>query len=235
MASFSWSYSVMGMFENCPRKYWAVKIAKIDDSNKFNIKGDEEHQGIERYLKSGLLLPPRMQPLTRVLDLVKHAPGEMYIEYKMALKRDLTVTHGRDWDGCWVRINADLIKVNNDAATYLDWKSGKARDSEDQINLTALGIFRLFPAVQKVKGGLVHYTENKLSSPTIVHRSDESRLWNGFITRASDIERAVQTNDFPTNPNPLCGWCPYRACPFNRQDEREKVEATGAKWKWRPL
>lgn len=221
---FAWSYSTLSMFENCPRKFWAVKIAKVDDTNQWNAKGDTEHSAIEGYIKQGLHLPPHMGALSPLLDKVRALPGERYVEYKMALKQDLSVTHGRDWDNVWVRVNADFINVNGAKAIYLDWKSGKPRDSEDQITLTALSIFRHFPAVQQVNGGLVHYAHGKLASPTIVQRSDESRLWNGYITRARAIDEAVRDNNFPATPNPLCGWCPYRACPHNKTEEREAKE-----------
>lgn len=220
----AWSYSVLTMFENCPRKYWAVKIKKIDDTNKWNSKGDAEHLAIEDFLKRGMALPSRMEGLAPIFERVRAAPGEQYIEYKMALKQDFTPTHGTDWDNVWVRVNADYIKVNGDKAVYLDWKSGKKRDGEDQINLTALSIFRHFPQVQQVNGGLLYYAHNALS-PHIVHRRDESLLWNGFISRVRVLEEAIRDSNFPETPNGLCGYCPYRACPHNTVAQREAREA----------
>jgi hypothetical protein len=220
----AWSYSALGMFENCPRKYWAVKIGKmVDDGNQHNRKGDAEHAGIEHFLKQGLALPPRLAPLQSMFERIRAAPGEQYIEFKMTLTNQMVVCSGTDWNNAWVRGAADYLKVNGAKATYLDWKSGKVRKSDDQIELTALLVFRHFPAVQQVNGGLVFYAHGA-AHPRIVHRQEESLLWNGWITRVRALEEAIQTNNFPVNPNPLCAYCPYKACPHNTTDAREAKE-----------
>lgn len=216
-----WSFSALTMFENCPRKYWAVKIKKaVSDIAAHNIGGDEEHQSIEHFFKKGLGLPQHMKPLEPVFQRLIAAPGEQYIEYPMCLTEQLQPTKFKDWDYGWVRGAADYVKINGPLATYLDWKSGKPRNEiEDQINLTALMLFRHFPAVQQVNGGLFYYNYNKIK-PHVVHRADESLLWNGFYTRYGAMLRAKREDDFPATPNPLCAWCPYKACPNNTMDAR---------------
>jgi CRISPR/Cas system-associated exonuclease Cas4 (RecB family) len=230
----AWSYSALTSFENCPRKYWATKVAKVvDDSNQYNRAGDSDHSLLQNHMQKGMALPPRLQFLDPLTSKLRAAPGETFVEYQMCLKQDLTPTHFKDWDGAWVRGAGDYVKINGPKALYMDWKSGKPRDEvEDQIDLTALLLFKHFPAVQQMTGALLYYNHNKLA-PHIVHRADEARLWNGFITRVRAMEEAKRNDDWPTNPNPLCGWCPYRACPFNKVAEREAAEAQGLKWKYR--
>lgn len=222
----AWSYSALTSFENCPRKYWATKISKVvSDVNQYNVAGDTDHQAIENYMRMGLQLPENLRGLLPLFDKLKGAPGEQYVEYAMCLKQDLTVTGFKNWDEAWVRGAGDYIKVNGTLATYMDWKSGKPRDEvEDQIDLTALLLFAHFPAVQQVNGGLLYYNHGKIK-PHIVKRTDVPRLWNGFIGRVKLMEDAKREDNWPATPNPLCGWCPYKACPNNTMDERLRREA----------
>lgn len=223
----AWSYSALSTFENCPRKYWATRVAKVvSDVNQYNTAGDADHQAIENYMRAGFQLPEHLRGLTPLFDKLRSAPGESHVEYKMTLKQDLTKTHGKDWNGAWVRGAGDYIKINGSLATYIDWKSGKPRDEvEDQINLTSLLIFQHFEQVQKVNGALYYYNHQKMSRPHSVLRTDAPRLWNSFISRVKEMEQAKLHDNWPTQDNPLCGWCPYTQCPFNKQEERLRREA----------
>ncbi len=222
----AWSYSALTSFENCPRKYWATKIGKVvSDINQYNMAGDGDHTAIQHYLQKGLALPPAIQPLVPIFDKLRAAPGEQYVEYSMCLKQDMTPTKGTNWNEAWVRGAGDYVKVNGSCAVYMDWKSGKPRtEVEDQISLTALLLFQHFPHVQQVNGALYYYNHNKMA-PHIVHRHEAPLLWNGFISRVRDMEKAKLEDNWPATPNPLCGWCPYKACPYNTQDERLRREA----------
>lgn len=212
----AWSYSVLGMFENCPRKYWAIKIAKlVSDANQYNAMGDDSHKAFEEYLKKGLMLPPHWANQQPLLDWAKSIPGEKFYEYQMTLTPEFIPTTWRDFKGAWVRAATDFLSVNGSKAIYLDWKSGKFRPDDDQIELTALMVFRHFPAVEQVNGGLVFFKHNKVHRHIIRKREDEALLWNKFIERVKPLQIAIDTSTFAPNPNPLCAYCPYRACQYN--------------------
>lgn len=222
---FAWSYSGLTMYENCPRKYWAVKIKKVSDLNRFNIAGDEDHQAIERTMAKGFALPEHLKGLLPVVQKLKQAPGEQYVEYKLCLNDQLVPVPYKDWNNAWVRGAGDYIKVNGEMATYIDWKSGKPRDEvEDQIDLTALLLFPHFPQVKRVQAGLYYYNHGKMAMHA-VERTDAPRLWNGFFERLKPMTESYQTDSWPATPNPLCGWCPYTDCPHNKSEERKAREA----------
>lgn len=225
----NWSYSALNAFENCPRKFWATKIGKVvSDANQYNMAGNEDHDAIEIFHKKGIPLPERMANLVPMMQKLRAAPGEKYVEFQMTLRTDFSVTTWKDYKNAWVRGAGDWINVNGSLATYLDWKSGKPRkDIEDQVDLTALLIFAHFPNVHRVQGGMFYFNHGKLA-PHAVDRADAPRLWNGFINRVKELERAKLEDNWPVNPNPLCGWCPYKACPHNTMDERLAREAAKA-------
>ena len=225
---FAWSYSAMSMYENCPRKYWAVKIQKVDDSNQYNRQVDGEHQSIERFFKLGMPLHPSLENLQPVFEKIRAAPGEVYTEYKLCVDQQLVPCGYKDWNKAWIRGAGDLVKINGANGVYFDWKSGKVRDEiEDQADLTGLLLFSHFPQLQQLMVGVYYYRHNEII-PHRVLRSDAPRLWNNFLVRAKEIENSYKNDDWPARPNPLCAWCPYKACPFNKTDERLQKEAAKA-------
>lgn len=223
----AWSYSALSTYENCPRKYWATKVEKlVDDRNKFSIRGDDEHKSIETYMKTGAGLAQNLDPIKPVFDKLRSAPGDQYVEYQMTLDRDMTPCRWNDWNRAWVRGAGDYVKVNGTHATYIDWKSGKPRkDTQEQIELVSLLLFRHFENVKTVSGSMFYYRHGKITPPHVVAREQEPQLWDGFIRRVKEMEQSKVNDNWPTNPNPLCGWCPYTACPHNKQAERLKKEA----------
>ena len=222
----AWSYSALNAFENCPRKYWATKVAKkVSDVNQYNMQGNDDHEAIEHFHKKGLPLPARLSAQLPLHQKLASTPGEKFIEYSMALRADFVPTRWNDWDNVWVRGAGDWININGTLATYFDWKSGKVRkDIEDQVELTSLLLFAHFPQVETVQGGMFYFNHGKIA-PHVVHRRDAPRLWNGFISRVREMEQAKLDDNWPATPNPLCGWCPYKACPHNTMDARLAREA----------
>lgn len=213
--AIAWSFSALNTFKNCPRKFWATKIAKVvSDVNQYNVQGDQEHSYFENYLKKGIMLPETIRHHQPLLDKLAALVGEKYYEFKLTLDNQMVPCKWGDFDKAWVRGAADFLCVNGSKAYHFDWKSGKFRPSDEQLELTALLVFRHFPEVQQVNGALVFYKHAKLH-PHIVRRSDESRLWNGLISDVKVLEEAKRTDSWEATPNPLCGWCPYKACPHN--------------------
>lgn len=223
----AWSFSSLNMFEQCRRKYWAVKIAKrVNDENQYNVQGDDEHQSLQHYAKGASGLPSTLIELKPLIDKINAAPGERYVEQKLCLTQQLVPCKWNDWDTVWVRGAGDYVKVNGPRAWYFDWKSGKKKsvdDTEDQAQLTSALIMAHHPGVQKVTSGIVFYRWNQMN-PHVVHRADLGRIWNGYISRVRAMEQAKLTDDWPATPNPLCGWCPYMACPHNTVEARLKRE-----------
>lgn len=215
----AWSFSVLDMFENCPRKHHAVKIEKsVSDANKWNMKGDDEHKCFDAYLKGKSPLPSSLTRFTPMLDAVRASPGQMYSEYQMALTQDYVPCGFKDWDKAWVRAISDVAIVNGPKAKVLDWKTGKPKDDDRQMALNAAVTFQHFPAVNHIDTALVFVHHNT----TIRHvftRADVPQLWNRFLPGVKRLELAAINNDYPATPNPLCRYCPVVKCPHNENKD----------------
>lgn len=215
----AWSHSALDMFENCPRKFWAVRVKKlVSDGNKWNQSGDNEHKAFDRYLKKGTPLPAFLTKFTPMLDRVKATPGTLYSEFSMALTQDFRPCSGTDWDVVWVRAISDVLIVDGPLAINLDWKTGKVSNKPAQMKLGAAVIFRTFPQVQEVRGAYV-FTNHEAIEPVVTQRYEESVIWGDYLPRVKRMEQAKLKDEWPATPNPLCGYCPYKACPHNKNPE----------------
>lgn len=217
--TFSWSFSSMEMYENCARKYWAVRVAKkVKDDNYANRKGVDEHKVIEDYLRRGAPLVPQLQHLQPVLDKLLAAPGMRMIEKELCLNAKFEPCEYRDWNNGWLRMKLDFVLVNGDTAVYIDWKGGKVRPSDRQLKLAALAMFQDMPFVNTVRGSLLFVYYDKSHNFTL-ERKDSTAAWNEFLPTIGKMMESHANDSWPATPNPLCGWCPYKDCPHNTNRE----------------
>jgi len=216
---FSWSYSSLSMFDNCPKKYYHVRIAKShSDANKFNTMGDDEHKQIEAYLKSGTPLPAKLDRIKPVLDKLMAQKGLRLIEKPMCIDANFKPCDFRDWDNGWLRGKSDFILVIGTIAIYIDWKTGKFRPADDQLELAALMIFHEMPFITEVRGSLFYIYHDK-PHRRVIKVEEAQALWNKFLPTVTKMVMAEANNEFPMTPNGLCGYCPVGSCPHNTNDE----------------
>ena len=134
----------------------------------------------------------------------------------MALKRDYTPCSFDDKDR-WVRGIADLLVVDGETAFVVDYKTGSNRYPDpDQLKLMALMAFEHFPSVQSVKGGLMFVMHDSFYTQEY-ERKDKEPLWETFIAKVAKLEQSIAEELWPTNPTPLCGWCPVKTCEFHKE------------------
>ncbi len=92
MAQPTWSFSSIKTFEQCPKKYYHLKVAK-DYKEDFNtdaiLYGNEFHKAAEEYIRDDVELEARFDYTLAALDKLKNSKGEKLCEYKMGLTADL--------------------------------------------------------------------------------------------------------------------------------------------------
>lgn len=213
----TWSFSRIDTFENCPRKFYELNIAKSVPYKQSDEArdGDIQHKEFEAYFKYNKPLGPDSVQFQPVVDKFKNLPGEKYIETDLSLRRDFVPCKTNDWNNVWFRNRADFVSVYGDTAIAADWKFGKPRDDERQAELTALSLFQYHSHINTVRFVYVYLRHSKLN-PVTYYRTNIGRMWNGWIEKVNKLERAKQRDEWPATPNPLCGWCPVKKCPHNR-------------------
>lgn len=210
-----WSFSAYSDFDNCPYKYYRVRVAKdISDVTQTNAQGDDYHKDFENYVAKGMRLRSELVRYTPALDKLKRAPGQIITEGKFALDQNYQPCGFKDWDNAWVRAITDYSVINGALCSTLDYKFGKPRKDSDQNALVAAVLMHTYPQLQMVKTAYWYVLHDKFVHDQFT-RQDIPAIWNRFLPTINKMVQAKRTNDWPKNKNPLCGWCPVHDCPFN--------------------
>ena len=214
----TWSYSAATTFEQCPKKYYHLYVAKDvkqDNDSPVLKYGNEVHKACELYIKNGKPLPEQFSQFQGVLDKLKLIPGDKLPEYKLGLTKDLKATGFFDND-VWWRGVADLLILDRDKglATVIDYKTGKSSERADtrQLSLLSIAIFKHFPEIKVVKAGLVFLVAKDLIKEQY-HTDNVDELWVEWDNLIKRIDAAYESNVFNPSPNFLCrNYCPVSQC-----------------------
>ena len=152
MTDFTWSFSSLKEYINCPKKYQEVRILKnysfIDTPQ--TIYGKEVHEALELYVRDGKPLAKNYLRFKKMVDTLIAIPGVKYPEYKMALTKKMEQCDFDD-ENRWVRGIADLVIVDGDQAYIIDYKTGSNKYPDTkQLKLMAVMAFVCFPKVHTI-------------------------------------------------------------------------------------
>lgn len=219
---FTWSYSSLGLYKLCPHKYYRMRVKKdvVEPPTEAITYGLEVHKAAEDYIKSGTPVPEKFAFMRKPLETLNAKEGEKLCEYKMGLTRNLEPCSFFAKDVWWRGI-ADLIVLQPDRAWVVDYKTGKSAKFADtkQLELMALGIFKHFPQVKKVKTGLLFVVANDFIREDF-HRHDESVHWRNWLEDTARLEKAIETDVWNPKPNFSCRrWCRVADCTHNGAGE----------------
>lgn len=215
MADFTWSYSSLKQYQNCPRQYHEIRVLKnyTVKENEAMMYGKEVHKALEDYVRDGVALAKNYQRFKGMVDALINIKGEKLCEYEMALTYnkepcDFHAEHR------WVRGIADLVIVDGDQAYIVDYKTGSNKYPDPkQLKLMAIMLFTHMPEVVKIKAGLMFVLKNSFLTEEY-HRKDMDKLWKAFETPLKRLETSYDYDQWQPNPTPLCGWCSVDSCDF---------------------
>lgn len=213
----AWSYSSIKTFDQCPKKYFHLKVAKDvqDTPGPEADYGTQAHEVAEHYIKHGTPIPEKFKVMQPVVYALAKFPGEKHTELRLGVERF--------WDGdkwsflpcgffdktVWWRGIVDLLIIDGETAHMIDYKTGKNAKYADmkQLDLMAGAIFVRYPEVQKIKSGLAYVVSNEFPKKT--HRREHtSDYLSVFDPQLEQLEAALDNGIFNAKSGPLCGWCP---------------------------
>jgi len=209
----AWSFSVLTTFETCPKKYYHLKVARDakDGDSEAAAEGKAVHDAMFKRVCKGKPLPLPMRQHEKMAARFADAKGEKHGEMKMCLNNKFEPV---DWfaKDAWVRAIADLLIINGDTATIVDWKTGKKKIDFTQLKLSAAVLSRLMPEINNFKLVFVWLRNSDVSFETI-SKDEIKSVWMEMLPRVKEIETAMKTTSFPAKESGLCGWCPVTQCP----------------------
>jgi CRISPR/Cas system-associated exonuclease Cas4 (RecB family) len=216
--NFTWSFSALKEYVNCPRQYQELKVLKRYEKKATEqmLYGTVVHKACEDYVAEGKPLEKNYQRFKPVLDSLIAIPGTKYPEYEMALTRDKEPCGFKD-ENRWVRGIVDLLIVDGDHAFIVDYKTGSNRYPDPkQLKLMALMTFAHFPEVRVIKAGLLFVMHESFIEEQYT-RDQIPKLWNYFSTDLERLNISYENDIWNPNPTPLCGWCPVKSCEFHKE------------------
>jgi hypothetical protein len=216
--SITWSYSGLGLFQQCPRKYYHLRVIKdiVEPKTDAITYGEMVHKAAEDYIGKGVPVPEKFAFITPVLDVLKEIPGTKHCEYKMGLTEELDPCGFFD-KNVWYRGIADLLIINDQVAHIIDYKTGKSAQYADtkQLELMALSIFKHFPQVKKVKSGLLFVIANDFVKADF-KADDQGMHWMRWLEDTARLEKSIELGIWNPRPNFSCkGWCAVKDCIHN--------------------
>jgi hypothetical protein len=218
MKPITWSYSSLGLFQQCPKKYYHLRVLKdiIEPPTEAIMFGKEVHKAAEDYISQGTPIPEKYKFIEPVLNILNAMPGKKLVEYRMGLTKDLKACDFFDKE-VWFRGVGDLVILNNDVASVIDYKTGKSSKYADtkQLELMALAIFKHFPEITKVRAGLAFVVcEDFVKADYKVE--DSPIFWLRWIQETDRLEAAHKTGVWNAKPNFTCrGFCKVMDCEHN--------------------
>lgn len=214
----SWSHTALTNFENCPKKFYHLRVAKdvTDTPGEAALWGQRVHTFLENRVRDGTPLPPELQEYESIVQKIMPSDDnvEVLIEKQLAINRAFQPC-AWDAEDVWCRGIVDFGLLKPGKALLLDWKTGKRKQDNDQLQLFALLGFAHYPHVNFISTGFIWLKESKID---VNHfdRKEIPTLWQTFLPRVSRMERAYENNEWPVKPSGLCrAWCPVISCQYN--------------------
>ena len=220
MANPPWTYSQLDSFENCPKKFYHLKVARdvVEPPTVHTEWGTRVHTALEDYVKDGTPLPEGMTQWEGIAARLKALPGEKHTEIQFAIDANFQPC---DWKGSWSRGIADLLVIYKDKALVADYKTGKRKPTE-QLDLYANYVFHHYPQVNVVTTGFIWLKEKKVDwnsgrpGKQPIYRAEVPFVWAEFLPRVRKLESAYERDKWPAKTSGLCkAWCPVLSCEFN--------------------
>ena len=218
--SLVWSFSSLKTFEQCPKKYYHLKVAKdvVDTPHEAALYGSSVHKAAEEHIRDGKPMPKKYSYMEPILESLKKIPGDKYCELELGLTKDLAPCAFKAPDVWWHGI-VDLLIVNpsSGVAHMIDYKTSKSARYADtkQLDLMATAVFAHFPDVTKIKSALLFVVSNEFVRKD--HYAIKAKEYiDGVKPTIQRLEQALETEVWNPITGPLCRFCPVRTCEHNK-------------------
>jgi len=213
----AWSYSSIKTFDQCPKKYYHLKVAKDvkDTPGEAADYGTAVHEAAELFITKGAPIPEKFAFMRTFVELLAKKQGTKYAEIKLGVAKvgDEFQPRGFFDKDVWYRGIADLIIVNGSKALLVDYKTGKNAKYADmkQLDLLAGAIFVHFPKVETINSALLYVVSQEMPKKTH-YREHLAAYMSVFNDELGRLEGALGNGIWNAKSSPLCGWCPVEVC-----------------------
>jgi RecB family exonuclease len=213
----AWSYSSIKTFDQCPKKYFHLKVVKDvkDEPGEAADYGTAVHEAAELFITQGAPIPEKFAFMRPIVEPLARKQGTKYAEIKLGVAKIGGEFQPRGFfdKDVWYRGIADLLIVNGSKAWLVDYKTGKNAKYADmkQLDLLAGAVFVHFPKVETINSALLYVISQEMPKKTH-QRENMAAYMSVFNTELDRLEGALENGIWNAKSSPLCGWCPVEAC-----------------------
>lgn len=204
----AWSYSAYETYAQCPAKYKYAKIDKLKEPKSVHLeRGIRVHEDMESFLRgTEPAVPESGEKFAPLLEGLRDF--DPFVEQEWAFTSNWKRTDWRDWNNCWVRIKVDACVVYEDGGEgeIIDFKTGKTKANDKQLELYALAGMLLYPRVTDWR---LRFWYLDSGDEVVLHRhkSTKDRIRHAWEER---VKPMFNDTVFAPTPNKFCGWCHFR-------------------------
>lgn len=209
----AWTFSSLEKYQTCPKQYYHIRVIRDvkEPPSEHTVWGEKVHTALENYIKNGDPLPDEMQNWVPFMEKVSKLKGKKLTEERFSVDANFQAC---DWDSAWSRGIVDLVVIDGDTATVMDYKTGKRKPS-DQLSLYAAYVFAHYPEVNTVQTAFVWLKDRKVDRGVFT-RDDIPTIWQNFLPTVARIDKSFSTEKWPAKPSGLCRqWCHVLTCEHN--------------------
>ena len=220
--SVQWSYSSLKTFQQCPKKYYHLKIAKdvVDQAGEAAHYGTLVHTAAEEYIRDGVDVPEKFAYMRPILEAFKNIKGEKHCELEMgiAIHNGKFIACKFDAPNYWWHGIADLVIIDGGLAYLADYKTSKNAKYADtkQLDLLAAAVFLHFPHVIEIKSALAFVVSGEFVKKEH-HSFYKVKYLEAMKPELDRLEAALSNKVWNPVSGPLCGFCPVDTCVHHRK------------------
>ncbi len=220
----AWSFSRYSEHKKCPYRF---KLKVLE--RRHEPKGPALQHGIDVHDAASAFIRGELKRLPKELTSFAVEFKELAKLYKQktkavvvadddwAFRKDWTVTHSKDWDGCWVRGKVDAAHSTDHRTMHLrDWKTGRLRDElvdeyMEQLELYCLCAMLMFDWLEEVTAELCFLDLGVVypppDQPLRYTRADLPALKKAWEKKVIPM---FKDKMFPPRANAGCRYCHFR-------------------------
>ena len=217
----SFSYSSLKTFQQCPKKYYHMKVAKdtkSQDTTATNY-GRDVHKAAEDFVGEGTPIPEKYAYMKPILNALNDIPGMKFAEMELGVR----IEDGK-YRPCnfhspdhWYHGIADLVIIDDELAWLVDYKTSKNARYADtkQLDLLAGALFIHFPRVREVRAALAFVVSGEFVSKNYFYENTDKYL-ETMKPELTRLESAFTSQVWNPISGPLCKFCPVKTCAHNK-------------------
>ena len=211
------TYTFLSNFENCPHKAYRLYVKKdlpYQQPSPEMAKGIRAHEALEARITKGVALDSDLRSADAYCQAFDMMEGvNVRAEYKLAMKID---GGSCQWDAqdAWLRGKADVVVWAKAGGWLVDWKTGKVREQPFELEVQGLLMQANHPDTTLWQGEYFWMQENR---PGNRYTLSPAETFQKVGRMYADAKAYFEVDDWPKQPNPLCGWCGVLDCEHNKK------------------